>query len=99
MPERTQIRLRSLALFVAPVAMLVAIIFHPFLVDELDVAAAAAAIIADPTRWAWVYIMLMAAFALILLAVVGCNRTKVRIVSQTRERYKKRSLYDLSRTY
>ncbi len=60
MSERTQIRLRSLVLFVAPVVV-VAIIFHPFLVDELDFAAAAAAVIAGPTRWAWVHIMLTVA--------------------------------------
>ena len=67
----TQVRLRSLALFVAPVMMLAAIIFHPYLVNELDVEAATAAVMADPTRWAVAHVMLMAAFASIMLAVVA----------------------------
>ena len=67
----TQVRLRSLALFVAPVVMLAAIVFHPYLVNELDVEAASAAVTADPTRWAVAHVMLMAAFASIMLAVVA----------------------------
>ncbi len=68
--EHTQIRLRALALFAAPVVMLVAIILHPYLEDEFDVLAMAEAVSADPELWAWVHITLMVAFGMILLAVV-----------------------------
>ena len=71
MSEHAQMRMRALALFTAPVAMLVAIIFHPYLADEFDVSAMASEVVADPERWALVHLMLMAAFAMILLSVVA----------------------------
>ena len=71
MTEHTQMRIRALALFAAPVAFLVAIIFHPYLEDEFDVSVVAAEVVADPERWALVHFMLMLAFAIILLAVVA----------------------------
>ena len=37
MSERTQMRLRALALFAAPVTLGVAFILHPYLADETDV--------------------------------------------------------------
>ena len=70
MAEITQIRLRVLALFAAPVLMLASMIYHPYLEDELDVSAVTEKVLADPDRWVLVHFMLMAAFALILLSVV-----------------------------
>ena len=83
MSEHAQMRIRALALFAAPVAMLVAIIFHPYLKDEFDVSAMAAEVVADPERWALVHFMLMAAFAMILLAVVAL-RTLLRTAGEDR---------------
>ena len=83
MADLTQIRMRALALFVAPVALLVAIIFHPYLEDEFDVPAAAAEVVADPARWVWVHFMLMLAFAAILLAVVAL-RSLLRTAGEER---------------
>ncbi len=71
MGERTQIRLRALALFAAPLAFLLAIIVHPYLVDELDTPAVAAKVVADPGRWVLAHVLLMVGFAAILLAVVA----------------------------
>ena len=70
MTGQTQIRLRALALFAAPVAMLASMIYHPYLEDEFDISAVTEKVVADPDRWMTVHFMLMLAFALILLAVV-----------------------------
>ena len=83
MAERTRIRSRALVLFITPVALLAAFIVHPYLVNELDAEAAAAAVIADPTRWIWAHIMLMAGFAMILLAV-GALRHLLRTAGEDR---------------
>ena len=71
MAARHQRRFNALALFAAPVAMLAAIIVHPYLRDELDTVAVAAAVVADPGRWVLAHVMLMVAFVVILLAVVA----------------------------
>ena len=69
MAERTQIRLRALALFAAPVTLLVAFFLHPYLEDEFDVSAMTAEVVADPERWALAHVMLIVGFAVMLLAV------------------------------
>ena len=71
MPERIQIRLRAIALFAAPVPLLIAFIIHPYLTDEFDIPAVAAHVVADPDRWVLAHIMLMVAFAVMLIAVVA----------------------------
>ena len=53
MVDITQVRLRSLALFFAPVMMLAAIVFHPYLVNELDVEAATAAVAEPKPESSW----------------------------------------------
>ncbi len=71
MAERTQIRLRAFALFAAPVPLLVAFIIHPYLINEFDISAVAADVVADPGRWVLAHIMLMVGFTVILIAVVA----------------------------
>ncbi len=71
MAERIQIRLSAIALFAAPVPLLVALIIHPYLTNEFDIPAVAAEVVADPERWVLAHIMLMVAFAAMLLAVVA----------------------------
>ena len=70
MAEHTQIRLRALALFAAPLLMLASMIYHPYLTDEFDISAVAEEVLADPDRWVAVHIMLMVTFALIMIAAV-----------------------------
>ncbi len=71
MAEQTLIRLRAFALFSAPVPLLVAFIIHPYLKDEFDIPAVAAEVVADPERWVLAHIMLMVAFAVMLIAIVA----------------------------
>lgn len=69
MAERTQMRLRAFVLFSAPLPLLVAFIIHPYLKDEFDISALAAEVVAGPERWVLAHIMLMVAFAVMLIAV------------------------------
>ena len=71
MAERTQIRLGALALFAAPVVLLVAFILHPYLEDEFDVSAMAAKVVSDPERWALAHVLLIVGFAFMMVAVLA----------------------------
>ena len=51
--------------------LLLAFIIHPYLKDEFDIPAVAAEVVADPERWVLAHIMLMVAFAVMLIAIVA----------------------------
>ena len=73
MSDTTQKRLRALALFSAPVVLMVGWLYHPYVADETKVQSFADAASSDPDRWAGAHIILVIGFVLASLAVLAAR--------------------------
>ena len=73
MSETTQTRLRALALFSAPLVLLTAFIYHPYVADETKIQSFVDAASPDLDRWAWAHVLLAIGFLLTTLAVLAAR--------------------------
>ena len=71
MSEVTQARLRAGVVAIAPVVLLIGLLYHPYVGDLTDRAALAEEVAADTTRWAWSHLIVAAGLALTLLLAVS----------------------------
>ncbi len=71
MSQLTQARLRVGVVAVAPVVVLIAFLYQPYIADFTDNAAFADEVAADTTRWAWSATIGAAGLALTALLIIS----------------------------